>query len=157
MAEEVDSLHNSKIKNFEQKIINQSLLDIMFYDKLADYLLECCHAEAKPNTLSLFSFLPLFLLTFAIQEPSRIGFLLTIIGLLVHMLLDIANKKQAFRLSKFSLATYYIDHIFDALSCTCIVLIFSRLLDLSAGSTLTAIFFFGMLPFYTHHLTMYNN
>ena len=75
----------------------------------------------------------------------------------MHQLLDIANKKQAYRLNKFTLATYYIDHIFDALSCTCIILLVGRLIELEPGSLLTAIFFFGMLPFYTHHLAMYNN
>lgn len=39
MAEALDSLHNSKIKTFEQKVLNQSFCDIKFYDKLADYLL----------------------------------------------------------------------------------------------------------------------
>ncbi len=128
MAETADSLHNSKIKNFEQKVLNQSFLDIRFYDRLADYLLECCHAEAKPNTLSLFSFLPLFILSFIVTGPSTIFFLLTIISIFIHQLLDIANKKQAFRLSQFTLAVYYIDHIFDALSCTCIILVICRLL-----------------------------
>lgn len=157
MAEAVDSLHNTKIKTFEQKVLNKSICDIKFYDKLADYLLEYCHAEAKPNTLSLFSFLPLFVLSLVVKGPSTINFLLTILFLFTHQLLDIANKKQAYRLSKFTLATFYIDHIFDALSCTCIVLIISRLLELSAAESLTAVYFFGMLPFYTHHLAMYNN
>lgn len=44
MSEGADTLHNSKIRNFEQKVINQSLLDIRCFDRLADYLLECCHA-----------------------------------------------------------------------------------------------------------------
>ena len=146
-----------KIKGFEQKILNQSLCDIRFYDKLADYLLECCHAEAKPNTLSLFSFLPLFILSFIVTGPSTASFLLTIFCLLIHQILDIANKKQAYRLSKFSLATYFIDHLFDSLSCCYIVFIISRLLSLNGQSILTAVFFFGMLPFYLHHLAMYNN
>jgi len=30
-------------------------------------------------------------------------------------------------------------------------------LELSAGGILTAVFFLGILPFYTHHLAMYNN
>jgi hypothetical protein len=76
---------------------------------------------------------------------------------LLHQLLDIANKKQAYRLSQFSLATYYIDHLFDAFSCTSIILLISRLLELTPSSTLTAVFFFGVLPFYTHHLAMYND
>lgn len=44
MTEAGDSLHNSKIKTFEQKTINNSFLDLKFYDRLADYILECCHA-----------------------------------------------------------------------------------------------------------------
>ncbi len=32
------------IKNFEQKIMNRSLTDLMVFDGLADYLLECCSA-----------------------------------------------------------------------------------------------------------------
>jgi hypothetical protein len=152
----MDDGRTQKIKTFEQKMLNQSLLDIRFYDKLADYLLECCHAEAKPNTLSLFSFVPLFVLSF-LATPSTPGFLLAIPALLVHQILDIANKKQAYRLSKFSLATYYIDHLFDSLSCAYLVYIVSQLLSLSGPATLTAVFFFGLLPFYTHHLAMYNN
>ncbi len=152
-----DQLRNQKIKTFEQKVLNQSLCDIRLYDKLADYLLECCHAQAKPKTLSLFSFLPLFILSFIATEPSTINFILTIFTLLIHQILDIANKKQAYRLNKFSLATYYIDHSFDSLSCCYIVLIISRLLSISGGAALTAVFFFGILPFYTHHLAMYNN
>lgn len=150
-------LRKQKIKGFEQKILNQSLCDIRFYDKLADYLLECCHAEAKPNTLSFFSFFPLFILSFIATGPSTASFLLTIFCLLIHQILDIANKKQAYRLSKFSLATYFIDHLFDSLSCCYIVFIISRLLSLNGQSILSAVFFFGMLPFYLHHLAMYNN
>ena len=150
-------MRTQKIKSFEQKILNQSMCDIRLYDKLADYLLECCHAEAKPNTLSLFSFLPLFVLSFIATGPSTPAFLLTVVCLLVHQILDIANKKQAYRLSKFTLATYYIDHLFDALSCCYIVFIVSRLIGLSGAGALTAVFFFGMLPFYLHHLAMYNN
>lgn len=75
----------------------------------------------------------------------------------MHQLLDIANKKQAFRLERFSLATFYIDHIFDTVSCVSIVFVMGKLLDLSPGAALTAVFFFGMLPFYTHHLAMYCN
>ena len=83
------------------------------------------------NTLKLLrkiSFLPLFILSFIVTGPSTIFFLLTIISIFIHQLLDIANKKQAFRLSQFTLAVYYIDHIFDALSCTCIILVICRLL-----------------------------
>ena len=64
---------------------------------------------------------------------------------------------QAFRLERFSLATFYIDHLFDAVSCVSIVFAVGKLLDLSPGASLTAVFFFGMLPFYTHHLAMYCN
>jgi hypothetical protein len=127
------------------------------YDKLADYLLECCHAEAKPNTLSLFSFLPLFVLSLTVQGPSHLAFLFTALCLLGHQLLDIANKKQAYRLKQFSLATFLIDHLCDALSVCCIVFVVSRLLELSPPACLTAVFFFGMLPFYLHHLAMYCN
>lgn len=147
MTEAGDSLHNSKIKTFEPKVINSSLLDLKFYDKLADYLLECCHAEAKPNTLSLFSFLPLFILSLTVSGPTQTAFIFTILCIFIHQLLDIANKKQAYRLSSYTLGTFYTDHLFDSLSCTCLILVICRLLELSAGSTLTAIFFFGILPF----------
>lgn len=152
-----EQTRNLKIKQFEQKVINQSFTDLLFYDRLADYLLECCHSEAKPNTLSLFSFLPLFVLAFIVRGPSSASFLLTIIGILLHQLFDIANKKQAYRTQSFSLSTYYIDHLFDSLSSTFLVLIFSSLFQLSPTATLTAVFFFAILPFYTHHLAMYNN
>lgn len=97
------------------------------------------------------------MLSFIVTGPSTVSFVLTVIGILLHQLLDIANKKQAYRLSQFSLATYYIDHLFDAFSCTFIILLISRLLELTPSSTLTAVFFFGVLPFYTHHLAMYND
>ena len=157
MSEEADTLHNTKIRTFEQKVINQSILDIRCFDRLADYLLECCHAEAKPNTLSFFSCLPLFILSLFAPLPSRISFALSVLAILIHQLLDIANKKQAFRLSQFSLATYYLDHVLDAISCLSLVFLLSCLLELSAGGTLTGVFFIGMLPFYTNHLAMYNN
>ena len=77
--------------------------------------------------------------------------------LFIHQLSDIANKKQAYRLSKFNLGTYYIDHLFDAFSCPSIVLIVSKLMGLTPTSCMITVYFFGMLPFYTHHLAMYNN
>lgn len=130
---------------------------MLFYDKLADYLLDCCNSNAKPNTLSFYSFLPLFILAFIVQGPTTFAFLATIFGILLHQLFDIANKKQAYRLSSFSLSTFYVDHLFDSLSATFLVYIISCLLELSASSILTAVFFFGILPFYIHHLVMYNN
>jgi len=127
---ESEQTRNTKIKSFEQKVLNSSVTDLLFYDKLADYLLECCNSEAKPNTLSLFSFIPLFILAFIVHGPSTLSFLLTIIAILLHQLFDIANKKQAYRLSSFSLATYYIDHLFDALSAVFLVLTIGTLLEL---------------------------
>jgi hypothetical protein len=154
---EAEQNRNARIKSFEQKILNRSVTDLLFYDRLADSLLEYCHSDAKPNTLSLFSFIPLFVLAFIVRGPSTASFLLTIIGILLHQLFDIANKKQAYRLNCFSLSTYYIDHLFDSLSCAFLVLTISALLELDSSSTLTAVFFFGVLPFYTHHLAMYNS
>ena len=127
---ESEQTRNTKIKSFEQKVLNSSVTDLLFYDKLADYLLECCNSEAKPNTLSLFSFIPLFILAFIVHGPSTLSFLLTIIAILLHQLFDIANKKQAYRLSSFSLATYYIDHLFDSLSAVFLVLTIGTLLEL---------------------------
>ena len=127
---ESEHTRNTKIKSFEQKVLNSSVTDLLFYDKLADYLLECCNSEAKPNTLSLFSFIPLFILAFIAHGPSTLSFVLTIVAILLHQLFDIANKKQAYRLSSFSLATYYIDHLFDALSAVFLVLTIGTLLEL---------------------------
>jgi hypothetical protein len=154
---ESEQTRNSRIKSFEQKVLNRSVTDLLFYDKLADYLLECCNSEAKPNTLSLFSFLPLFVLAFVVRGPSTLSFLLTIVAILLHQLFDIANKKQAYRLSCFSLGTYYIDHLFDSLSAVFLVLTVGALLELEASAVLAAVFFFAVLPFYTHHLAMYSN
>lgn len=127
---ESEQTRNTKIKSFEQKVLNSSVTDLLFYDKLADYLLDCCNSEAKPNTLSLFSFIPLFILSFVVHGPSTFSFLLTIVAILLHQLFDIANKKQAYRLSSFSLATYYIDHLFDALSAVFLVLTIGTLLEI---------------------------
>ena len=157
MISEIEQEKKTRIKGFQQRVINNSITDLLFYDKLADYMLQCCHAEARPNTLSLFSFIPLLVLSFIVKGPSTVAFILTILGIFLHQLFDIANKKQAYRLSTFSLSTFYIDHLFDSLSCTFLILIISTLLRLDANATLTAVYFFGMLPFYLHHLAMYNN
>lgn len=154
---ETELSRNARIKSFEQKILNRSITDLLCYDRLADYMLDCCNSEAKPNTLSLFSFLPLFVLAFLVRGPSTLSFLLTIFGILLHQLFDIANKKQAYRLSSFSLSTYYIDHLFDSLSASFLTLTISALMQLDSSATLTAVFFFAILPFYTHHLAMYNS
>lgn len=148
---------NIKLKGFEQQVVNRSFTDLLFYDTLADAVLECCNASVKPNTLSFLSFLPLFITSFIVDSPTTINFLLTLIAVLVHQLLDIANKKQAYRLSQFSFSTFYIDHLFDSLSCVSLTWIFSKLLSLTASSSLIAIFLFAMLPFYTMHLAMYNS
>ncbi len=91
------------------------------------------------------------------RHPSSLAFLLTVLAILLHQLFDIANKKQAYRLSCFSLATYYIDHLFDSLSSVLLVLNLASLLELDSSATLAAVFFFALLPFYTHHLAMYND
>lgn len=55
------------IKKFESRVLNRSCADFLFYDKIADYLLECCSAEAKPNTLSFFSLIPLIICNFLLM------------------------------------------------------------------------------------------
>lgn len=135
--------------------MNRSMTDLLVFDWLADYLLECCSAEAKANTLSLFSLLPLLLTSFFITGPSRFWFLIAGISILLHQILDIANKKQAYRLSTFSFGTYYFDHMCDSVSCMSIVYIIGTLFELSNSWLWLCIFCFGMLPFYVHHLAMY--
>lgn len=154
MKEQENSLV-TRTKGFEQRIINTSVTDLLFYDKLADKALECCPANIGPNLLSALSLLPVLLLAL-LASPQWYWYLLSVGGLLIHQVLDIANKKQAYRLSSFSLATYYLDHLADSLSCCSIVMLTCCLMGFSPESCLTCVFFFGMLPFYTHHLAMYN-
>ena len=90
--------NKDNLKNFEQKIVNRSAAELLCLEKLADCLLECCSAEAKPNTLSLCSFLPLLLVSIFVHSEQRIWFILTAIAFFLHQILDIANKKQAYRL-----------------------------------------------------------
>lgn len=130
-------------------------MDLMCFQGLADYLLECCSAEAKANTLSLCSFLPIFITSILVSGPSRIGFLITAVSLFLHQILDIANKKQAYRLQTFSFGTYYFDHMCDTFSCLLIVYIMGTLFSISHNWLWLLIFLFGILPFYVHHLTMY--
>ena len=149
--------NKENLKNFEQKVMNRSAAELLCFENLADYLLECCSAEAKPNTRSLCSFLPLLLVSILVQPESRLWFILAALSLLLHQILDIANKKQAYRLSMFSLGTYYVDHLYDSFSAILIVYITGQLLKISNNWLWFCIFLFAILPFYTHHLTMYYN
>lgn len=135
--------------------MNRSMTDLLVFDGLADYLLECCSAEAKANTLSLCSLLPLIVTAILVSGPSRTAFLLVGISILLHQILDIANKKQAYRLQTFSFGTYYFDHMCDSISCLLIVYLMGTLLMLPNNWLWFCIFCFGILPFYVHHLTMY--
>jgi len=143
------------IRSFEQKVMNRSVMDLLCFDGLADYMLECCNAEAKANTLSFLSFLPLFIANLLISGPSRLGFLLGAIAIFMHQILDIANKKQAYRLQSFSFGTYYFDHTCDSVSCLLIVYLMGKLLAIPGNWIWLGLFFFAVLPFYLHHLTMY--
>jgi hypothetical protein len=143
------------IRNFEQKIINKSVMDLLCFDGLADYLLECCSAEAKANTLSLCSLLPVLITAIVVSGPTRIGFLMAAISFLLHQILDIANKKQAYRLQTFSFGTFYFDHMCDTFSCMLIVYIVGTLFKISSNWLWLLIFVFAILPFYIHHLAMY--
>lgn len=129
----------------------------MCFQGLADYLLECCSAQAKANTLSLFSFLPILLTSIFISGPSRLWFILSCVSLLLHQILDIANKKQAYRLQSFSFGTYYFDHMCDTFSAMLIVYIMGTLFQVPHNWLWLCVFLFAILPFYIHHLTMYYN
>lgn len=83
--------------------------------------------------------------------------MLAAVAFFLHQILDIANKKQAYRLSLFSFGTYYVDHIYDSYSCILIVHIVGTLLNINYNWIWFSIFAFAILPFYTHHLTMYYN
>jgi hypothetical protein len=154
MAEQPIS-NKDAIRNFEQKIINKSVMDLLCFDGLADYLLECCSAEAKANTLSLCSLLPVLITAIIVSGPTRIGFLIAAISFLLHQILDIANKKQAYRLQTFSFGTFYFDHMCDTFSCMLIVYIVGTLFKISFNWLWLLIFVFAILPFYIHHLAMY--
>lgn len=75
--------------------------------------------------------------------------------LLIQQILDLANKKQAYRLGSFSFGTYYFDHICDSFSVVCIVYIMGRLIGLENNWLWLCIFVFAVLPFYLCHLSMY--
>jgi hypothetical protein len=49
------------------------------------------------------------------------------------------------------------DHMYDSISCCLIVYLITNALQLSNEGIFTSIFFFGMLPFFTHHLAMYSS
>lgn len=87
--------------------------------------------------------------------PSRFGFALTAVSLLLHQILDIANKKQAYRLQTFSFGTYYFDHTCDTFSIMLIVYIVGTLFQVPHNWLWLGVFVFAILPFYLHHLTMY--
>ena len=131
------------------------MMDLLVFDGLADYILECCSAEAKANTLSFFSYLPLLVTSIFISGPTRLWFLAALVSILLHQILDIANKKQAIRLQTFSFGTYYFDHMCDSFSIISIVYIMGTLFQLPFNWLWLCIYIFALLPFYIHHLTMY--
>ncbi len=132
-------------------------MDLMCFQNLADYLLDCCSAQAKANTLSFFSLVPIFISSILVSGPTRLSFLITAISLLLHQILDIANKKQAYRLQSFSFGTYFFDHTCDTFSIILIVYIMGKLFEIANNWLLLLIFLLAILPFYIHHLTMYYN
>lgn len=75
--------------------------------------------------------------------------------LFTHQIMDMANKKQSYRLYNFSLGTFYTDHMYDSLSVNFIVYIISRLMGYEIPFVWIFIFIFGLLPFYLAHLRMY--
>ena len=135
--------------------MNRSVADLLCFEGLADYLLEFFSADVKANTFSLFSFLPILLVSIFISGTSRLAFALTGISLFLHQILDIANKKQAYRLQTFSFGTYYFDHMCDSFSAILIVYILGTLFEIPHNWIWLGIFAFALLPFYVHHLTMY--
>lgn len=132
-------------------------MDLMCFQNLADYLLDCCSAQAKANTLSFFSLVPILISSLLVSGPTRLSFLITAISLLLHQILDIANKKQAYRLQSFSFGTYFFDHTCDTFSIILIVYIMGKLFQIANNWLLLLIFLLAILPFYIHHLTMYYN
>lgn len=102
------------------------------------------------------SVIPLLVVTFLIPtEPSIIHYILAFVALVLQQILDIANKKQAHRLSSFSFGTFYFDHTCDSYSVICIVYIMGRLLMIPNNWIWLCLFVFGVLPFYIAHLGMY--
>ena len=90
------------IKKFESRVLNRSCADLLFYDKIADYMLELFSTETKANTLSLISLLPLvvsYLVMLLSPQITWWHYLISVISIFAHQLFDIANKKQAYRLS----------------------------------------------------------
>ena len=80
---------------------------------------------------------------------------LSALAIFFHQIMDIANKKQAYRLYQFSLVTFYVDYMYDSLSVSLIVYIVTRMIGFSYANVWLCIFFFGLLPFYITHLRMY--
>lgn len=135
--------------------MNRSIIDLMCCEGFANAMLERCNAQIKVNTLSFCSFLPILLTSFLVERPSTFAYLITGISLMIHQVLDIANKKQAYRLQTFSFGTFYFDHMCDSFSSMLIVYIMGTLFCIKHNWLWLAIFAFSMLPFYIHHLTMY--
>ena len=146
----------SSIRNFEMKLINRSLLDLKLMDTLADRFLACCSPEIKANTLSLLSVLPLIIVTFFIsKQPKSVHYVLAFIAIFLQHILDLANKKQAYRLQTFSFGTFFFDHICDSFSIMSVVFIMGRLLSIPNNWLWLCAFVFAVLPFYISHLNMY--
>lgn len=99
--------------------------------------------------------MPILLVSIFISGPSRLSFASAGIALFLHQILDIANKKQAYRLQTFSFGTYYFDHMCDSFSAILIVYIIGTLFEISHNWLWFCIFVFALLPVYVHHLTMY--
>ena len=76
----------------------------------------------------MLSFLPICILSAFRLHGDRLWFVLALIALFVHQVMDIANKKQAYRLKEYNLKSFYIDHIYDSLSCGIIVGVIARLM-----------------------------
>ena len=118
-------------------------------------MLECCSPEAKPNTISIFSLIPLLVANCVISPGEWWSFVVAILAIVMHQVFDIANKKQAYRLSEFNMIMYYLDHLYDSISGIQIVDMTAKLIQVDNGTRIACIFLFAMLPFYTHHLSMH--
>jgi hypothetical protein len=67
---------------------------------------------------------------FVITPATSLGYFLLIAAIFLHQVLDIANKKQAYRLSEFTFNAYYMDHMYDSISCCLIVYLIASALQL---------------------------
>lgn len=75
--------------------------------------------------------IPVIVCNMVIVPGEWWSYVFAIIAFVMHQVLDIANKKQAYRLSEFNLTTYYLDHLYDSISCVLIVDTTAKLFQLA--------------------------